>query len=60
MLHLLLKYASKSTIMQMIKSDSLSDLPDFSKIGDFECSCSIYNVAKATKLPWGKLVDVTK
>ena len=58
-LHLLLQHASKSMILKIIKSNSLSDIPDFSKIGNFDCSCAICNISKATKLPKGKLVDVT-
>ena len=59
-LHLLLQHASKSTIMKMIKSNSLADLPDFSKLKDFHCSCAVCNIAKATKIPRGKVTDVTK
>ena len=58
-LHLLLQHASKSTILKMIQTKSLTDLPDFSKIKDFTCSCAICNLTKATKIPRGKLVDVT-
>jgi hypothetical protein len=59
-LHLLLQHSSKSTILKMIHSKSLADLPDFSKLKDFNCSCAICNLTKATKVPRGKLVDVTK
>ena len=59
-LHLLLQHSSKSTIMKMIHSKSLADLPDLSKLKDFNCSCAICNLTKATNIPRGKLVDVTK
>jgi hypothetical protein len=60
LLHLLMQHASKSSIMKMFKMKTFENMPDISKMHDIECSCEICNITKATKVPKGKLVDVTK
>ena len=44
----------------MIKTNSLTDLPDLSSLKDFNCSCAICNLTKATNVPRGRVVNVTK
>ncbi len=59
MLHLLFQHASKEQILLMAKKKCFEDMPDISAASKIICQCSICNLAKARRLPRGKLVDKT-
>ena len=58
LLHLGTMHTSASTLEPLIKSDLLKDLPpSLKEISNFDCTCWVCNLRKATKLPRGKIVD---
>ncbi len=59
MLHLLFQHASKEQIVLMAKKKCFDDMPDIAAVSKVICQCSICNLAKARRLPRGKLVDKT-
>jgi hypothetical protein len=60
LIHLLCQHASKSSIMTMYKEKSFKDMPNIKDVHKIECICKICLLTKSTKVPRGKITDVTK
>jgi hypothetical protein len=59
LIHLLMQHTSKSSIMKMFKKKTFQDMPNLSKMDHIDCTCEICLTSKTTKIPRGKLVNVT-
>ena len=60
LLHLGSMHSSTSTLKPLIQNDLLADIhPSLKNIANFDCTCWICNLRKATKIPRGKIADTT-